>query len=58
MIVLLSFSSLVSSSENIFVVLFVVGYNEVTVVGYIFFLSILPDLGPVAPNCDPLHCCC
>ena len=58
MIVLLSVSSLVASNANLFVVLFEVGYNKLTVVGSIFFLSISPDLGPVAPNRHPLHFCC
>ena len=57
-IVLSSSSSVVSSSTNLLVVLCVLGYNELTVVGSRFFLSILPDLGPVNPSCHPLHFCC
>ena len=58
MIVLLSSSSLVASNANLFVVLFEVGYNKLTVVGSIFFLSILSNLVHVAPNRHHLHCCC
>ena len=61
MIFLSSMSSFVSSSANLFVELFVVGYNDLTVVGSRFSLCILPDLGPVAPNHHLLRCwwlCC
>ena len=58
MIVLSPSSSLVTSSANLFVVVFVVGYNELTVFGSRFFLSILSGIGPVAPNRHPFHCCC
>ena len=57
-IVLSSPSSVVASRANLLVVSCMVRYNELTLVDSIYILSILPDLGPVSPNCHPLHCCC
>ena len=57
-IVLLSFSSLVYSSANLFVVLFVVGYNELPLVGYRLSLYILLIIGTNFPNSHTLHYYC
>ena len=57
-IVLSSLSSVGASSTNILVVFCVVGYNELTVFGSLFVLSILSDHGPVAPTRQPLRFCC
>ena len=53
-----SSSSAVANSENLLLVLCWVGYNEFTVFGSRFCLSILPDLDPIAPNRHPLHSYC
>ena len=55
-VVLSSLSLVVARSENLFLVLCVVGYNEFTLFGSRFCLYLLSHIGTVAPNRHPLHC--